>query len=197
MLYFDNVVLVILVVESAHISCAGADVLLTRSDAMSRFLFIIIFFACLDNLELPLEIHQFRLDLWTAVLFLLHVHLDQVVLVSNDVFNLLDMQEIDFAERLASEVSLQADLVLTVQVGLHMVESPGQELMRHALVLTEADLLHQCGVNHVLVVDGIPNVVLLALHDAQHFERVHVVIWLESCNLSSRIITEIYHGCVV
>ena len=121
------------------------------------------------------------------------MHLYQVVLVSNDVFNLLNMQEIDFAESLASEVSLQADLVLTVQVGLHVVESPGQELMRHALVLAKADLLHQCGVNHVLVVDGIPNVVLLALHEAEHFERVHVVIRLESCDLSSRIITEIYH----
>ena len=78
-----------------------------------------------------------------------------------------------------------------------MVESPGKKLMRQALVLTEADLLHKCGMNHVLVVDSIPNVVLLGLHDAQHFQRIHVVVRLERCNLSSRIVTEIDHGCVV
>ena len=56
--------------------------------------------------------------------------LNQVVLVAHYVLDPVDMDEVYLAEGLAAEIPLQADLVLAVQISLHVVKLPWNELIR-------------------------------------------------------------------
>ena len=140
---FDDVILIIFIVDFAHVTLTCFDVALAHSDALGRLLLIVVFFACFDNLELLLEVHHLWLDHSAAIRLLLHVNFNEMVFISDDVLHLVDVKEVDFAECLTAKVSLQADLVLTVKVCLQVMESPREELVWEALVITEPDLRHQ------------------------------------------------------
>ena len=84
-----------------------------------------------------------------------------------------------------------------MKIGLHVMQTPRKELAGQAVIFAESNLLHESAVNHVFIVDGIPDVVLLCLHRTQHSKRINVLVRLECCDLSSRIVTKVYHRCLI
>ena len=85
---------------------------------LRRLLLVVELFTRFYNLELLLQTIQWfpRFNLSTAdhLVLLLHVKLDQMILVAYNVLDLINVNEVYFAESEASEVSLQTDQVLTV-----------------------------------------------------------------------------------
>ena len=123
--------------------------------------------------------------------------LNQVIFVANNVLDLLDVYEVYFAQGLASKVPLQADLILAMKISLHVMQTPRQELTWQAIVFAQSNFFHERVVDHIFIVYSIPDVILLRLHCTQYFKWVNVLIRLERCSLCSRIITEIYHRCLI
>ena len=66
-----------------------------------------------------------------------------MVLVSDDVFDLINMDEVYFAQCYAAKVSFQTDQVLCMEVSLHVVQLPGNELVGETFVLAVPNLLHK------------------------------------------------------
>ena len=71
-------------------------------------------------------------------LVVLLLHLNQVILIPDDVLNLIDVDKVYFTKSRAPKVSLDANEVLGVQIALHVVQLPRHILERHALVGTGA-----------------------------------------------------------
>ena len=143
-------------------------ILLTCSDMLRRLFLVIKLFTCLHNLELFLQAFQWFLRLYLItvdhLMLLLHIKLNQMVLVAYNVFDLINVNEIYFAESNASEISLQTDHILTVQISLHIVQLPRYELVGKAFIFTVPDFLHKCVLKKVFIVHSIPYVVLFRLH---------------------------------
>lgn len=120
-----------------------------------------------------------------------HLKLDQMVLVANDILDLVDVDEVYFAEGVSPKISFQTDLVLTVEVRLHVVQLPGNEFIRQALIFAASNLIQECVMKQVLIVDCVPHVVLLGLHHSQYFKRIDVSVGLEGNQLCPRVVAQV------
>lgn len=95
-----------------------------------------------------------------------------VVFVAHNVFNLINMHQVDLAESLMTGLATQTELTLVEQEELDVEEAPRDEFPRQALISAVANLPHKALVLNVFVVGGEPHVILLALNTPKKFKWV-------------------------